>query len=337
MKKECNSLFPTWTRTHQDAFDEIKRLVLSHECLTTIDHTNPGDNKIFVTCDASKHRIGSVLSFGPSWETARPVAFESRAMQGAELRYPMHEQELLLIIHSLRKWRSDLLGSKIEVFTDYRTLENFGTQRELSARQARWMEFLSQYDMTIMYISGDINTAANALSHFPERGDINAATPTMIAPVLMVSSDLSLISDIREGYEIDPWCRRLLDDLKGDNLGNNLGISRRDRLLFTVIASLFLNIMVCGSRSSDLLTMPSDTLVARSLMNPSDTSFTGQICDETCSPVISLLAPNVKRTSPEHPNHLDLFTLLLYPMAASNWLLWTLLGLCLWMTVSTAS
>jgi len=107
-------------------------------------------------------------------------------MQGAKLRYPVHEQELLSIIHSLRKWRSDLLGSKIEVFTDHRTLENFGTQCELSARQARWMEFLSQYDMTITYISGDINTAADALSRFPERGDINAATPMMIAPVLMV-------------------------------------------------------------------------------------------------------------------------------------------------------
>ena len=133
MKKECNSLFPAWTRTHQDVFDEVKCLVLSRECLTTIDHTNPGDNKIFVTCDASKRRIGSVLSFGPSWETARPVAFESHAMQGAELRYSVHEQELLSIIHSLRKWHSDLLGSKIEVFTDHRTLENFGTQRELSA------------------------------------------------------------------------------------------------------------------------------------------------------------------------------------------------------------
>ena len=101
MKKDCNKMFPSWTMAHQNAFDGIKKLVLSRKCLTTINHVNPGVNKIFVTCDASKCWIGSVLSFGPTWESARPVAFKSHAMQGAKLRYPVHEQELLSIIHSL--------------------------------------------------------------------------------------------------------------------------------------------------------------------------------------------------------------------------------------------
>ena len=204
LMKECNSVFPVWTIAHQNAFDGIKKLVLSHECLTTIDHTNPGDNKIFITCDTSKYRIESVLSFGPTWETAPPVAFESCTMQGAKLHHSVHKQELLSMIHSLQKWCSDLLGSKIEIFTNHRTLENFGTQHKLSAQQAWWMEFLSQYDLTIMYISGNINTTTNALSHFPERGDINAIISTMIAPILIFTSDLSLISDIWEGYKIYP-------------------------------------------------------------------------------------------------------------------------------------
>ena len=76
-KKECNSTFPTWTNTHQYTFEAIKHLVVSRDCLTTIDHENPGKNKIFVTCDASKHRMGAVLAFRPTWETAQPVAFES--------------------------------------------------------------------------------------------------------------------------------------------------------------------------------------------------------------------------------------------------------------------
>ena len=53
-RKECNTTFPSWTSIHQYAFESIKRLVVSHDCLTTIDHENPGENKIFVTCDASK-------------------------------------------------------------------------------------------------------------------------------------------------------------------------------------------------------------------------------------------------------------------------------------------
>lgn len=37
--KEADKHFPPWTEVHQAAFDGIKRLVVSHECLTTIDFT----------------------------------------------------------------------------------------------------------------------------------------------------------------------------------------------------------------------------------------------------------------------------------------------------------
>src|ERR1700689_3734382 len=67
--KEAQKNFPEWKAVHQTAFDAIKALVVSRECLTVIDHQTPGDNKIFVTCDASNWRTGTTLSFGPTWET----------------------------------------------------------------------------------------------------------------------------------------------------------------------------------------------------------------------------------------------------------------------------
>jgi hypothetical protein len=130
--KEARKSFPPWTSEHQEAFDAIKALVVGRKCLTVIDHLNPGDNKIFVTCDASDWRTGATLSFGLTWETARPVAFDSMQLKAAERNYPVHEKELLAIIRALKKWRSDLLGSHIHVYTDHRTLENFDTQRDLS-------------------------------------------------------------------------------------------------------------------------------------------------------------------------------------------------------------
>ena len=83
-RKECNNVSTPWTTLHQAAFDNIKCLVIGRDCLTMIDHEKPGDRKIFVTCDASKRQTGAVLSFGETWETARPVAFESRQMNSAE-------------------------------------------------------------------------------------------------------------------------------------------------------------------------------------------------------------------------------------------------------------
>jgi hypothetical protein len=96
--KDVEKQFPTWTAAHQAVFDAVKGLVVSRECLTMIDHLNPGNNKIFVTTDASDLCIGAVLSWGPTWEKARPVAFDSMQLNEAQKCYPVHEKELLAII-----------------------------------------------------------------------------------------------------------------------------------------------------------------------------------------------------------------------------------------------
>jgi len=84
--------------------------------------------------------------------------------KGAELNYPIHEKELLAIIRALKKWHVDLLSSPFLIYMDHKTLENFNTQKDLSCCQALWMELMSQYDAKIVYIKGDDNCVADALS-----------------------------------------------------------------------------------------------------------------------------------------------------------------------------
>jgi hypothetical protein len=134
--KAADQEWPPWTNEHQKAFDAIKKLVIGRDCLMTIDHDNLGDNKIYVTCDASDWRTGAMLSYGPTPQTARPVAFDSMQLRNAQLNYPVHEKELLAIVRALKKWRIKLLGTPFTIYTDHRTLENFMTQRKLSRRQA---------------------------------------------------------------------------------------------------------------------------------------------------------------------------------------------------------
>jgi len=64
---------------HQHAFDSIKKLVVSRDCLTTIDLSLMPEYKIYVTTDASDLGSGAVLSFSKTWETARLVAFISKS------------------------------------------------------------------------------------------------------------------------------------------------------------------------------------------------------------------------------------------------------------------
>jgi len=193
--KDADRNFPDWTDTHQVAFDGIKKLVVSRDCLTTIDLALLPEYKIYVTTDASDLGSGAVLSFGKTWESARPVAFESMTFKGAQLNYPVHEKEMLAIIRALTKWRVDLLGVPFLVYTDHKTLENFHLQRDLSRRQARWMEFMSQYNVKIVYVKGEDNTVADALSRCQPAclQETRRNTPMLIA-LMMRRTTLSRLS-----------------------------------------------------------------------------------------------------------------------------------------------
>ena len=182
---------------------------MSPDCLTTIDPRLMPENKIFVTTDASDTGSGAILSFGPSYELVRPVAYDSKSFKGAELNYPVHEKELLAIIRALGKWRTDLLGFRFEIWTDHKTLIHFESQRDLSRRQARWMEFLSQYDASINYLPGDKNCVADALSHLP---DSSIQTVSAILGRLSSSKlelDTNILSAIKAGYSNDPFITKL--------------------------------------------------------------------------------------------------------------------------------
>ena len=152
--KEAQNEWPGWMDRHQTAFQNIKDIILSAECLTTIDHENMGNRRIFITCDVSDRRTGACLSFGETWETARPVAWDSVQLLPVEKNYPTHEKEMLAIVWVLKKFHADLLGTQFMIYTDHCTLECFQGQRDLSQRQARWQEFLSEYDFEIVYVKG---------------------------------------------------------------------------------------------------------------------------------------------------------------------------------------
>ena len=107
-----------WTTEHQTAFESIKRLVLGADCLTMINYEDKESN-IYVTTNASDRCMGAVWSFGKTWETACPVAYDSYQLNDAEKNYPTHKKELLAIVKALKKWRSHLLSAHFEIYTDH--------------------------------------------------------------------------------------------------------------------------------------------------------------------------------------------------------------------------
>jgi hypothetical protein len=154
-----------WGATEQRAFDQTKALVDEYcqKTRTPLSYEK-GAPRIWLVTDASMTGAAGHVCQGEDWKTAKPVAFWSGKFSSAEQAYRTHEQELLAIIESLKRFRHHLLGTKFTIVTDHERLESFMTQKDLNRRQARWLETLSDFDFDIKWVKGNSNIFADALS-----------------------------------------------------------------------------------------------------------------------------------------------------------------------------
>jgi hypothetical protein len=129
-----------WTETQEQAFQHLKEAVCTAPILILPDPHKP----YTVVTDASGYAVGAALCQDHG-NGLQPCAYLSRKMNSHEMNYPVHEQELLAIIHALREWRHYILGNQFTIVTDHRSLQYIQTQPNLSARQVRWSEFLQQF------------------------------------------------------------------------------------------------------------------------------------------------------------------------------------------------
>ncbi|MCO5551160.1 hypothetical protein L7F22_004657 [Adiantum nelumboides] len=114
-------------------------------------------------CDASGRSLGAVLM-----QEGRVIAYESRMFSKPEMTVQIYEKELLAVIHALtHQWRHYLLGADFTVFTDHQSLRYFLSQKQLSEKQMRWANILSQFHFQIVHVQGQNNVVADALSRKP--------------------------------------------------------------------------------------------------------------------------------------------------------------------------
>jgi transposase InsO family protein len=155
-----------WTAREQKAFDMLKERLSTADVLAHPDPKRPYE----VMTDASDFAISGVLSQKQDDGTTRPIAFYSAKMNDAERRYATHEKELLGLIRAVEHWRCYLEGNEhpIILLSDHRSLQHLSTQPKLSARQARWVEKLSEFEFIIRYMPGELNVVADRLSRRPD-------------------------------------------------------------------------------------------------------------------------------------------------------------------------
>ena len=94
-----------WTATHQRAFEQVKQIVqASRDRRRVALDYSPEAPPINLVTDASLTGASGYISQGSDLRTAQVITFWSGKFNSAQQNYPVHEQELLAIIESLKRF-----------------------------------------------------------------------------------------------------------------------------------------------------------------------------------------------------------------------------------------
>ena len=216
----------SWNSSAQDAFVDLRR------CLSTppvLAHYNPNASLELHT-DASSFGLGAVLLQQCS-DASRPIAYASRSLTPAERNYSTTERECLAIVWAVGKFRPYVFGKPVRVVTDHHSLCWLSGLKDPTARLARWVLKLQEFDLSIVYKNGSRHKDADALSRYPSLSQ----TETVIGAVTSLL-DLRSRDDLITLQRDDPFCMHVLDAIRvrsGPRRFNRC-FALRDALLYRV-------------------------------------------------------------------------------------------------------
>jgi len=180
----------SWSPARQAAFNDLKTALLQAPVLMLADVSLP----FRVDTDASDVAVAGVLLQQDQDQEWHPVAYASRKLTSAERNYTASERETLAVVFSLKVWRTYLFNH-FDIFTDNMGVVYLRSKPQITKREARWVEFLADYDFTVHHRSGKLNIA-DPLSRRPDF-QLNGLEYTL-------DIDATMAKTISAGYENDP-------------------------------------------------------------------------------------------------------------------------------------
>src|SRR5262249_40203460 len=93
-----------------------------------------------------------------------------------------------------------VLGHCIFMLSNNKSLAYFLSSKEMNWRQARWYEYLSQFDFKIKYVKGVANLIPDALSHQYESDD--ESTTCQKDKFVSMDMDLEALEDRRDRFAV---------------------------------------------------------------------------------------------------------------------------------------
>ena len=180
-----------WDKAQENSFLALKIALATAPVLRLPDL----DHQFVVTTDASDVAIGKILQQDVGMGL-QPIAFASRKLQQAEVRYSAYERELLGIVWALGQWKHYFQGPHpIIIQTDHAPLRHLPNQASVNSRIWKWLFILQDYNVDIQHIPGKRNPAdslsrQSAVDALVKKSSVHDANAAYVQQ-LRVSEDAS--------------------------------------------------------------------------------------------------------------------------------------------------
>ena len=152
-----------WGPEQQSAFDKLKYCLTHYPVLAP---PIPG-GKYIIDTDASDFAMGAVLQ-QEQHGTVRVIAYASKTFDAAERMYCTTRKELAAVIYALKMFRHYVVGGVLFLLrTDHGALTSLFKTPEPIQQQARYLNFLADYNFEIQHRAGSQHGNSDGLSRRP--------------------------------------------------------------------------------------------------------------------------------------------------------------------------
>jgi ribonuclease HI len=132
-----------WTTEAKASFDHIKKVISETPVLASPDYLK----EFFIFSFASEHTLAVVLLQKNEEGYEQPIAFFSKSLRDAELKYNIMEKQAYAMVKALKAFRTYVLHSKIIAYVPTNAVKDILVQADSDGKRGIWLAKIQEFDL----------------------------------------------------------------------------------------------------------------------------------------------------------------------------------------------